>query len=112
MIVLALAQSEAVHYPRSQQHQLDTMARQLPEENAFVPVLAGLTWLEAYATAFRYPRTKGGINDPPQSAQIEDALAKITNLLERVAGHFGVGDLAASARSPAANARPPRRGEQ
>lgn len=112
LIVLALAQSEAVHYPRSQQHQLDTMARQLPAENTFLSELSDLTWLESYATAFRYPRTKGGINDPPRSEQIEEALTKIVNLLEQVAGHFGVVDLSTSARSPAANSHPPRKDRQ
>ena len=74
MIVLALAQSEAVHYPRQQQHQLDTMVRGLPANNAFIPDLSELTWLEAYATAFRYPRTRGGINDAPRAEQLEEVL--------------------------------------
>jgi HEPN domain-containing protein len=65
MIVLALAQSEAVHYSRTQQHQLDTMVRGLPADKAFTSDLSDLTWLEAYATAFRYPCTKGGISDAP-----------------------------------------------
>lgn len=108
LIVLALAQSEAVHYQRSQHHQLDTMVRQLPANNAFASELAGLTWLESYATAFRYPRTKGSISDPPPAEQLRETLTKIGSLLKLVSGHFGVIDLNTSARSPAANCIPPR----
>jgi HEPN domain-containing protein len=108
MIVLALAQSEAVHYSRSQHHQLDTMVRGLPADNAFASDLLDLTWLEAYATAFRYPRTKGGISDPPPPGKLDEALSKTASLLTRVADHFGVVDLSTSAHSPAAHSRPPR----
>lgn len=111
MIVLALAQSEAVHYARSQQHQLDTMVRGLPADNAFIPDLSDLTWLQAYATAFRYPRTKGGINDAPPAEQLEDALARTASLLKRVADHFGVVDLDTAAKSPATHSRPPRKND-
>jgi HEPN domain-containing protein len=109
MIVLALAQSETIHFPRAQQHQLDTMVRGLPAVNAFVADLSDLTWLEAYATAFRYPRTKGGISDPPRTDQLEDALTKTASLLKRVADHFGIVDLSTSAKSPAAHSKPPRK---
>jgi hypothetical protein len=109
--VLALAQSEAVHYARSQQHQLDTMVRGLPADNAFIADLLGLTWLEAYATAFRYPRSKGGINDAPPTEQLEEALAKTTSLLKQVADHFGVVELSTSAKSAAAHSKPPRKQE-
>jgi hypothetical protein len=61
MIVLALAQPEAVHYSRSQHHQLDTMVRGLPADNAFASDLLDLTWLEAYATAFRYREPKAAL---------------------------------------------------
>jgi HEPN domain-containing protein len=43
MIVLALAQSEAVHFARSQQHQLDAMIRGLPDGNAFKSTLSDLS---------------------------------------------------------------------
>jgi len=109
MIVLALAQSEAVHYQRAQQHQRDTMVRGLPAVNAFLSDLSDLTWLEAYATAFRYPRTKGGINDPPRTEQLEDALTKTANLLKKVTDHFGIVDLSTSAKSPAEHSRPARK---
>jgi hypothetical protein len=52
---------EGLHFSRSQQHQLDSMIRGLSPENPFKSELNGLSWLEAYATTFRYPCTKGGI---------------------------------------------------
>jgi HEPN domain-containing protein len=111
MIVLALAQSEAVHYGRGQQHQLDTMIRELPAGNVFKAILSDLSWLEAYATAFRYPRTKGGINDAPSNEKLTDALTKTTTLLKQVADHFGVSDLTIVAKSPAKRSQPPRKNE-
>jgi HEPN domain-containing protein len=107
MIVLALAQSESIHYGRSQQHQLDTMVRSLSSDNAFKSELSELSWLEAYATTFRYPRTKGGITDPPPAEKLNGALTKTADILNRAADHFGV-DISISASSPAAHSRPPR----
>jgi hypothetical protein len=107
MIVLALAQSEAIHYVRSQQHQLDTMVRALSSDNAFKSELSDLSWLEAYATTFRYPRTKGGIADPPPAEKLNGALTQAADMLKRAADHFGV-DISISAKSPAAHSRPPR----
>jgi HEPN domain-containing protein len=111
MIVLALAQSETVHYARAQQHQLDTMIRGLPAANAFKSDLSDLSWLEAYATAFRYPRTKGGINDAPPNDKLMAVLTKTTIILKQVADHFGVVDLNIAAKSPAARSQPPRKNE-
>lgn len=84
MIVLALAQAEGVHFQRSQQHQLDTMVRGLPPENAFVADLSGLTWLEAYATTFRYPRTMVGLSDAPSAERLQDAIVKASGLLQGI----------------------------
>jgi hypothetical protein len=101
--------NESLKAAQSLLHQLDTMVRGLPAVNAFMSDLSDLTWLEAYATAFRYPRTKGGINDPPRAEQLEEALTKTASLLKKVADHFGVVDLSASAKSPAAHSKPPRK---
>jgi HEPN domain-containing protein len=72
-VVLALAQSEGIHYGRGQHHQLDSMVRELPDENALKASLKSLTWLEAYATAFRYPKTKGGLTPAPPYDKLEAA---------------------------------------
>jgi HEPN domain-containing protein len=111
MIILALAQSEAVHYGRTKQHQLDAMIRDLPTENVFRSTLSDLSWLEAYATTFRYPRTKGGINDAPPNDKLMDALTKTAALLKQVADHFGVVDLTIAGKSPAGRSQPPRKNE-
>jgi hypothetical protein len=81
----------------------------LPVDNAFISELSELTWLEAYATAFRYPRTKGGINDAPRAEQLQEVLTKTAALLKNVADHFGVVELDTKAKSPASHARPPRK---
>ena len=94
-IVLALAQAEELHFPRSAQHQLDTMIRGLPDENPFKGRLAPVAWLEAYATTFRYPRTAGAISDPPTADKLEGAVSSIAAVRDALVQHFG-------------HARPPR----
>lgn len=54
------------------------------------------------------PSDEGGINDPPRAEQLAEVLAKIADLVQKVAGHFGVADLSTSAKSPAMNGTPPR----
>ena len=105
-IISAIAISENIHYPRSQQHQLDTMARALPEDNALRSDVIELSWLEAYATAYRYPRTKGTMVDEPPHSRLEPTLNQIGLILQKTAEHFGV-DLDAR-NAPAHRADPPR----
>jgi HEPN domain-containing protein len=106
-LVLALAQSEGIHYSRGQQHQLDTMIRALPDANTFKASVHALSWLEAYATAFRYPRTKGGLTASPPAEKLNGALSAVTPLLSRLALHYGV-ELDAKADQPALHVRAPR----
>lgn len=106
-IVLAIAQAESVHFPRSVQHQLDTMVRAFPEANPFRDRLRALVWLEAYATTFRYPRTRGGLPASPPPDRLASALDQLASLISEVAIHFDV-DLGADAADPAAHSRPPR----
>jgi HEPN domain-containing protein len=87
-LVLAIAQSEGIHYSRGQQHQLDTMIRALPDANAFKASVHALSWLEAYATAFRYPRTKGGLTASPPAEKLKSALSAVTPLLSRLAASW------------------------
>jgi HEPN domain-containing protein len=89
-MVLALAQSEGIHYQRGQQHQLDTMVRALPDENTFRASLEALAWLEAYATAFRYPRTKGGLVPAPSQDKLKAAISTARDILRQLTLHFGV----------------------
>jgi hypothetical protein len=108
-IVLALAQSEQIHFPRSKQHQLDSMIREIPDTNPFKWGLNDLSWLEAYATAYRYPKTKGGLVPSPDPNKVQAALTKATFLLDEVAKHFGA-DLNAPSDKPAIHSRPPHDG--
>ena len=106
-LILALAQSENIAFSRSQQHQLETMRRTLPEHNTFRQALADLTWLEAYATTCRYPKTMGGLAEPPSIAKLQDAIAAAGQVTDGVAQHFGV-DLNPASKTPASHVRPPR----
>ena len=106
-MILALAQSENVAFTRAQQHQLDTMRRALPEANTFRPTLSTMTWLEAYATTYRYPKTMGGLADPPDRDKLSATITAATVLLTHLAKHFEV-DLDPRSKLAAANAHPPR----
>lgn len=106
-LILAPAQSENTAFTRSQHHQLDAMRRALPDANAFRDPLSEHTWLEAYATSYRYPKTMGGLADPPRTDRLKDTLSAVARLLREVAAHFAV-DLDIDSRKPAAHPRPPR----
>lgn len=106
-IVLALALAESVHVPRSHHHQLDWMVRQLPEQNAARPALGKLTWLEAFATTYRYPSPSGRMPGTADPHKISGALQAARDLLDALSSHFGV-DLDGVANAAAAHARPPR----
>lgn len=106
-VILAIAQAEHVAFGRSQHHQLDTMVRLLPTDNVFKRDLAALTWLETFATAFRYPKTSGSLRERPPQEQLEAAVEQIGHIIERCALWFGV-DLQFSSKAPATRTDPPR----
>lgn len=106
-MILALAQAERLHVARSIQHQLETMRRLLPDGNAFRDELASLTWLEAFATAYRYPKTMGAMTPPPDPVRLGAATKSAGTLLARIAAYFEV-DLDSAATRPALHVRPPR----
>lgn len=60
-IILALAESESIHFGRELNHQLDRMLARVPDENPLKPSLQRISWLEAYATTYRYPKKSGAI---------------------------------------------------
>lgn len=105
--ILALAQAEAIAFDRSHHHRLDAMLQMFPSENALKPDIAALTWLETFATAFRYPRTSGTLRDSPPQEQLDAAIGGIGTLIERAAEWFKV-DLQLSSRRAAARTDPPR----
>ena len=82
------------------------MVRAFPPEHSILRDLRNLTWLEAYATTYRYPRTQGAISEPPPVDRLVSTLVSIAALLQRLATHFLV-DLAQK-DSPAGSTAPPR----
>jgi HEPN domain-containing protein len=89
-VIRALATSENLHIERHDAHQLDKVARRFPDEHSEKAVLNGLTWLEAYATTFRYTTPSGQIPKTPDAARLDKAIEAIETLIGRVADHFDV----------------------
>lgn len=89
-VIRALATSENIHIERHDAHQLDKVARRFPDEHSEKAALNGLTWLEAYATTFRYTTPSGQIPKTPDAARMEKAIEAIDALIGRVAAHFSV----------------------
>jgi len=107
-MILAIAQSEEVHFGRDHNHQLDRMLVRLPDENPFKAALQSIAWLEAYATTYKYPRASGAIIRPPESEKLKSALDELERILLRLAEHFGV-DLTPGSERPAARTHPARK---
>lgn len=107
-IVRALATSEGIHIQRSDSHQLDKVLRSLPDDNPEKAALVAVTWLEAYATTFRYVQPSGRIPVAPDAARLEQAIRSIETTIARLCAHFGV-DLAAEPTEAARTSLPPRR---
>lgn len=89
-VIRALATSEAMHIERHDAHQLDKLVRRFPDEHSEKAALNGLTWLEAYATTFRYTTPSGQIPKTPDAGRLSSAIDAVEALLDRVAHHFEV----------------------
>ncbi len=107
-LVLALVLAEGIHVPRSQHHQLDWIVRHLPEENSARQTLIQLTWLQAFATTYRYPRPSGRLPEAPDPKKLGKAVAITRDLLDELRVYFGV-DLSPSATTAASRKDAPRR---
>jgi hypothetical protein len=107
-LVLAIAQSEGVQFERSRQHLLDYMVGALPDANPFKSALREVSWLEAYATTYRYPTPTGRLPRPPAQETLLDALRQIEETLTQMADHFGV-DIDLRDGPPATRSNPPRK---
>ena len=106
-LVLAIAQSENIQFERSKKHLLDYMVAALPDLNPFKPALERVSWLEAYATTYRYPKPGGRLARPPSQTELADTMRIIEGVLGGLAEHFGV-DITTSDGAPAARSKPPR----
>lgn len=107
-LIFAIAQSEEIHFGRDLNHQLDRMLVRLPDDNPFKAALQSVSWLEAYATTYKYPRASGAITRPPESEKLKSALDELTWIHRELAEHFGV-DLTPDSERPAARAQPARK---
>jgi HEPN domain-containing protein len=89
-VIRALATSEALHIERADAHQLDKVVRRFPDEQTEKQAIASLTWLEAYATTFRYTLPSGGLPKSPDATKLAEAITAIDALVERLAIAFAV----------------------
>ena len=106
-IILALAQSENIPFNRSHHHQLDTIIGLFPDENGLKGELGKLSWLEMFATAFRYPKTSGSLRDRPPPDRLRTAIDRIGRLIQQAAEWFGV-DLQLASKTAAERTNPYR----
>ena len=110
-IILSLAESEGIHFGRNLNHQLDRMLARFSDDNTFKSALQRVSWLEAYATTYKYPKASGAITPPPPKERLRGALDELTTILGRVADHFGV-DLTPGSATPAERSQAPRNGRK
>ncbi len=89
-VVRAVATSEGLHIERADAHQLDKVVRRFPDTQPEKAAIASLTWLEAYATTFRYTLPSGQLPRSPDAAKLAGAIAAIEELIDRLALAFGI----------------------
>jgi HEPN domain-containing protein len=106
-VVRAIATSEGLHIERADAHQLDKVVRRFPDDQIEKKMIESLTWLEAYATTFRYTLPSGRLPTSPDATKLASAVEAIDALIDRVASAFGV-DIDHES-SPAKHAGPLRR---
>jgi HEPN domain-containing protein len=106
-VIRAIAMSEGLHIERADAHQLDKVVRRFPEAQSEKAVIASLTWLEAYATTFRYTLPSGRMPSSPDAEKLEGAIKAIDNLTDRLALSFGID--VEDASSPAKHTGPLRK---
>ena len=89
-VVTAVATSEDLHIERKDAHQLDTIVRKLPSDNPDRDVLASISFLEAYATSYRYGTPTGRVPASPSIDRVAVALDRIEAVIAILCAHFGV----------------------
>lgn len=87
-LILGQCAVEGVNVPRGVQHQLDTICRLLPTENVYRARLTKLSWLEAYLTAYRYPKPAGKLPLSPPLNRLDEALRDVSDLIEDMSVRF------------------------
>jgi hypothetical protein len=101
-LIRTIATSEGLHIERSDAHQLDKVVRRFPADHPVKQALASLTWLEAYATTFRYTLPSGNVPRSADPTKLANAIREIAGLVERLSAGFGVdlGDESSVAQNP------------
>jgi HEPN domain-containing protein len=108
-LLLSLLTSESIQVERKNHHRVDVLVDLLPEENPFRKRLQAFSFLTGFATTYRYPKPGGRIPPEPEWSEIDDALNGIAELLQEIAGGFGV-NLTGSDGTPAKSGKPLRKG--
>ncbi len=89
-------------------HRLDVQIGHIADENPFKDRLRVHSYLEAFATTFRYPTPAGRMNrlDEKTAAKVKASVAELHTLISEIAAHFEV-DLDFESDAPAGNIEPP-----
>ena len=86
-LVRLVARTGGLHIERKDAHELDTTVRRRPDVSPGKARLASLAFLEAYATADRWPTPAGRSPAGPSAARLEQALACIESLVAELEIH-------------------------
>jgi hypothetical protein len=80
----------------------------IADENPFKARLSAHSYLEAYATTFRYPTPSGKMNrlDAKAAQRVKSSVSDLRTLIVEIAAHFEV-DLDMDSDAPAKNLAPP-----
>ena len=96
-LVRLVARTEALHIERKDAHQLDTTIRRLPDDNPDKAALSEIAFLEAYATAYRYPTPAGRSPASPSQERVEQALGCLDRILADLLVHHAVDEASGQA---------------
>lgn len=89
-VVMAVATSEGIHIERKDAHRLDTIVRKMPPENPDRDALASISFLEAYATRYRYGTPTGRVLMMPPIDRISKSLHAIEQLIAVLRTHVRI----------------------
>jgi HEPN domain-containing protein len=101
-LIRAIATSEGLHIQRSDAHLLDKTLRRIPSEQPLLARMNELSWLEAFATSYRYPTPAGRIAQTLESSKVLKSVEQLEGLVYEASSSFAV-DLT-DPEQPAGNA--------
>jgi HEPN domain-containing protein len=71
-----------IHVERAKTHQIDTMVRMLPDSEPLKSAFAKVSWLENYATSYRYPTQSGNVPTMPDLVKVAIALEHLQSIVD------------------------------